>query len=185
MFDITQLKRIRQQLDLTQTAFARQAGVSQSLITKIESGKLDPKYSTVRRIEETIARLERGTQRTITEVMHHGIAAATMKEPLPHLIKRMRSLGISQVPVMDGTHVAGLITEQDILEAIAKGNPIMNLRAQDIMQDAPPILPANTPLSVAIRLLEHVSIVLVRGEKGIAGVVTRSDMLKVASWKQP
>ena len=95
----------------------------------------------------------------------------------------MRSLGISQVPVMDGKHVAGLITEQDILKAMADGNPVADLKASDVMQDAPPILPANTPLPTAIRLLEHVSIVLVRGEKGIAGVVTRSDMLKVASWK--
>ena len=53
MFDISMLKRTRLQLGLTQTAFAKQAGVSQSLVTKIESGKLDPKYSTVIRIEET------------------------------------------------------------------------------------------------------------------------------------
>ena len=51
VFDISQLKKIRKQLDLTQFQFAKKAGISQSMIAKIESNKLDPTYSKVKKIE--------------------------------------------------------------------------------------------------------------------------------------
>ena len=50
VFDITHLKKIRKQLDLTQYAFAKEAGISQSMVAKIESGKLDPTYSYIKKI---------------------------------------------------------------------------------------------------------------------------------------
>jgi predicted transcriptional regulator len=180
MFEISQLRRVRASIGMTQAEFARHAGVSQSLITKIESGKLDPKYSTVRRIEQAIAQLEHRKQPTAETVMHKGIISATLHEPLPHLIKRMQRTSISQVPVMDGQHVAGLINERIILEAMSEGKDLSKLAAQDIMADAPPILPPTIPLSTAIKLLEHIPLLIIKDKKRIVGIVTRADLIKAS-----
>ncbi len=42
LFNIEHLKKIRKQLNLTQHQFAKESGVSQSMVAKIESNKLDP-----------------------------------------------------------------------------------------------------------------------------------------------
>jgi len=50
--DPKQLKKIRVQLGITQSELAKAAGVSQSLIAKLESGLVDPSFSTMKSISE-------------------------------------------------------------------------------------------------------------------------------------
>ena len=52
--DPKQLKKIRVQLGITQSELARVAGVSQSLIAKLESGLVDPSFSTMKAISEAL-----------------------------------------------------------------------------------------------------------------------------------
>ncbi|MDG6910121.1 MAG: helix-turn-helix domain-containing protein, partial [Nitrososphaerota archaeon] len=42
-----QLKKIRTELGFTQGRLAKEAGVSQSIVAKIEAGSVDPTYSTL------------------------------------------------------------------------------------------------------------------------------------------
>jgi len=44
-FEINEVKDIRKRLGLTQLELAKRANVSQSLIAKIEAGRIDPRYS--------------------------------------------------------------------------------------------------------------------------------------------
>ena len=48
--DLEKIKYMRQKLGLSQTELANIAGVSQSLITKIERGKIEPSYTLVKKI---------------------------------------------------------------------------------------------------------------------------------------
>jgi len=178
MIDIKQLKRTRLRLGLTQSTLAKYAGLSQSLITKIEANKIDPKYSTVKRLEETLSHLENKDQPTVATVLQKNVISTSLDEKIPHLIKRMQKANISQVPVMEGKHVAGLLTESIILEAIGAEKNLGELTAQDLMTEAPPSIPATTPLSTTIRLLEHVPLIIVKEKNNIAGIVTKSDLLK-------
>ena len=178
MLNLTQLKRIRMRLGLTQTELAKHAKVSQSLITKIEAGKIDPKYSTVQRLESALNALEGKNQQTVGTVMQRNILYGTLQERVPHLIKRMQKAGISQVPVMDGKHVAGLITESIILEAISAGKDLSKLGAEEIMIEAPPTILESTPLTIVTRLLEHTPIIIVKEKNSVVGIVTRSDLIK-------
>jgi len=47
--DLEALVRLRKRLGLSQRELARISGVSQSLISKIERGKINPSYEAVRR----------------------------------------------------------------------------------------------------------------------------------------
>ena len=49
-YELSEVKVIRKKLGLTQGELAKAAGVSQSLIAKIESTKIDPTYSKVKLI---------------------------------------------------------------------------------------------------------------------------------------
>ena len=52
--DIEKIQEIRKKLNLTQTELSKLAGVSQSLIAKLESGHIDPAYSKVKAIFEAL-----------------------------------------------------------------------------------------------------------------------------------
>ena len=48
--ELEEIKEIRKKLGLTQSDLAKRAGVSQSLIAKVESGRLDPAYSNAQKL---------------------------------------------------------------------------------------------------------------------------------------
>ncbi|MDG6899642.1 MAG: helix-turn-helix domain-containing protein, partial [Nitrososphaerota archaeon] len=50
-----QLKKVRNQLGYTQGRLAREAGVSQSIVAKIEAGSVDPSYSTIAAISKALS----------------------------------------------------------------------------------------------------------------------------------
>ena len=47
--DLSEIKNLRKKAGITQLDLARKASVSQSLIAKIEAGKIDPTYTKPRR----------------------------------------------------------------------------------------------------------------------------------------
>ena len=54
VIEIREIKEIRKKLGLTQGQLANMANVSQSLIAKIEAGRLDPTYSNATKIFEAL-----------------------------------------------------------------------------------------------------------------------------------
>ena len=50
LYELTRIKQMRRNLELTQTELAKLSGVSQSLIAKIERGNIEPSYTIARKI---------------------------------------------------------------------------------------------------------------------------------------
>lgn len=172
MFDITQLRKIRQKLDLTQQKFSKEAGVSQSMIAKIEAGKLDPTYSYVRKIEGTIERLSKSEKILARDVMNRKAVSVNSKASLRRVIDLMVRNGFSQMPVVEKGKVIGLITEGDLLEADK------DEIAGNIMRESPPVVSLGTEMSVLVSLLKFYPIVLVVDKGKLNGIVTKSDILQ-------
>ena len=177
MFDINNLKKIRIALGLTQCEFSKKAGVSQSLIAKIESGKVDPTYSKVKQIEEALNLLSSKKEPHIDNVMTKKIITAKQTDKAIEIIRLMSSKNVSQIPIVDGNNVVGLVSESSALENFEK---IKNSLAQDIMSEAPPIISSDTRIAVVSDLLKHYPIVLVKKKGVLIGVITKSDLLSKA-----
>ncbi|MEM0174086.1 MAG: helix-turn-helix domain-containing protein, partial [Sulfolobaceae archaeon] len=94
------LKRLRELAGLTQSELAKRIGVSQSLIAKIESGKIDPKLSIVKRIIEELVE-EINVNETVKKVMTTPVIVADEDEDVKSIIEKMERYGISQLPVVD------------------------------------------------------------------------------------
>ena len=58
-YELSEIKKIRKNLGLTQTDLSKRANVSQSLIAKIEAGKIDPTFTKTKKIFETLNDLEK------------------------------------------------------------------------------------------------------------------------------
>ena len=177
MIELQNIKKMRMALDLTQHQFAKSAGVSQSLIAKIESGKVDPTYSKVKQIEEALHLLSSKKEPSLEEVMTKKLITAKPSEKAAEVIKIMNSKNISQIPVVEGDNVIGLVSESSALENAEK---LKVSGAKDIMDEAPPIVSINASLSVVSSLLKHYSLVLVKKKGVLVGVITKSDLLRKA-----
>ncbi len=175
MLDITKLKEIRKKLDVTQHGFDFKAGVSQSLIAKIEANKIDPTYSKVKKIENAIDSLSKHKEKEVKNIMMKNIISTKQEDKVNNVIKLMSKHSISQLPVLKNGKVIGLITESSIL-----GKSLDNinvLKAKDLMTDAPPIVAENTKISVIISLLKYYPLILISKKGKLKGLVTKADLL--------
>ena len=116
VFDITQMKKIRKQIGLTQTEFAKRANISQSMVAKIESGNLDPTYTYVKKIEETISLLTKREEKEAKDVMHKGVISVGKDDRIKKVIGIISKYQISQVPVIENGNVLGLVTESSLVD---------------------------------------------------------------------
>lgn len=173
-YELEEIKKIRKKLGLTQTELANRAGVSQSLIAKIESGNIDPTYTKTKKIFAALSELEKKEEIKAEQLMTSKIISITPNVQIKEAIAKMKKFEISQMPVVDEHKAIGLVSESTILDALmnSKGNLV-----RDVMQESPPIVSKTTSVQVVSNLLKHYPVVLVSEEGKLVGVITKSDLL--------
>jgi predicted transcriptional regulator len=170
----------RRRLNLTQHQLARASGVSQSLIAKIECGRVDAAYSKVKRIMEALEAAQTGREKTAREIMHAGIESASSSQTLHSAAAAMRKKSISQLPVLERGRLVGSLTEEGLLECFTSGSKLEKMRVCEAMGEPFPSVLPSTPVSSVASLLRHHPAALVMERGRIAGIITRSDILKSA-----
>lgn len=179
MEDIAWIKDKRKRLGITQQHLAKMAGVSQSLIAKVESGRIDPAYSKVKSITEALEREQFSKEKCAKDIMHTGIETVSAGETLHSAAQKMRKRGISQMPVVEGKTVVGSISEQAVLAHFTVDpKKISRLTVAEAMEQAFPTALPSTPISAVAALLKHYPAVLVMDRGSIAGIITKADLLK-------
>ncbi|MBB2202611.1 CBS domain-containing protein [Gluconacetobacter tumulisoli] len=115
-----------------------------------------------------------------------GSAVVTVRpdEPVTAIAHLMFRNGIGAVPVIvDGGHVAGLVSERSIVEALAtRGADIGRLRAADIMtRDVPTATRSEDILSVARKMTRRHSrhVPIQDGAGQLVGLVSIGDIVKL------
>ncbi|MDA1197168.1 MAG: CBS domain-containing protein [Nanoarchaeota archaeon] len=174
---LDQIKKIRKQLNLTQHQFANKVGVSQSLIAKIESERIDPSYSKAKKILDAIEHLGKEEHGKASDIMTKILITIKPKETIKSAFEKMKKADISQLPVLENNKSIGLVSENTILEALLNKQ---GTTVEDIMEDAPPIISKNTSLDAVSGLLRFSPLVLVSKEGEIKGIITKSDLLTKA-----
>jgi len=97
-------------------------------------------------------------------------------------VAEMRHHKFSQLPVIEGRHAVGSLSERTITNLILSGkgpSEFARLRVAEIMEGPYPTIDESAPVYLVAGLLQHYSAVLatVRGE--VQGIVTKSDILKL------
>jgi predicted transcriptional regulator len=174
-YEIQEIKAIRKKLGLTQLELAKQSNVSQSLITKIEAGTLDPTYSKVQQIFEVLNSLFKTKEKKAKDIMNKKLIGIKPDTEIPNIIQEMRKHSISQMPVIKNNNCVGLISETILLDAFGRKDV---KKAEDIMKDCPPIIAQDTSIDIISNLLRVYPIVMVSEKGALIGVITKADILK-------
>lgn len=175
--NLLRVKERRLKLNLNQARLAEIAGVSQSLVAKVEAGVIDPSYTNATKILETLNYLEKEKEHKVCEVMTKNIISVNAKNTVADAIQLFKKHCISQVPVINKNNVVGLITEAAIVDCMTSKKNISSCFVKAIMSSPPPQIPDNTPISIATQLLRLNPILLITGKNQIVGVVTKSNLL--------
>jgi predicted transcriptional regulator len=172
--EITEIKEIRKKLNLTQHDLAKHAGVSQSLIAKVEAGRLDPTYTNAVKIFTALDSLSKKQDVKAEEMMNEKIISILPNMKIEEAILAMKKYGFSQLPVIHDHKAVGMISEGSILNALInkKGKTI-----EDIMESPPPIVSFDSSMQIIANLLKYFQMVLVSKKGKLIGVITKTDLL--------
>ena len=179
MHDVERIGKMRRQLGLTQKELAALAGVSQSLIAKIESGKIDPAYSKVMQIIAALEAEQNKGKKTVEQIMSARISFVSPSDKVEKAISLMRGSDISQLPVIRDGRCVGSLSDGMIVDLIsARGGGMKSVLVGEVMAESYPVVPAGSLVDVAIGLLHHYRAVLVEKNGKFAGIITRADVFK-------
>ncbi len=176
--ELSQIKKMRQKLGLTQTELANLSGVSQSLIAKIEKGRVEPSYSVARRIFLVLEKRMNETHEIFKaeDICTREIISISPEDSVRKALDLMRNNDISQLPVIENSRVVGSITETTLISNYDRISE--RTMVKEIMDEPFPVISSTTPLPLVREMLKVYPAVLVVSKGELRGIITKADLLK-------
>lgn len=176
--DLEEIKKLRKGMRMTQSELASMAGVSQAYVAKLESGKVDPKLSTLEKIL-TVLRQKEASELKSGDVMVTPVITINPFERLSNAIFLMGKYGISQLVVVRQEKIVGSLSEKSLIRKIdlSEVKKYKDKNVYEFMDDPFPQVTRDESLSSVLELLKNNSAVIVSERGKPAGIITRSDVL--------
>jgi predicted transcriptional regulator len=175
-----ELKARREMLGLRQTELALKAGISQSMVARIEAGSVDPRVSTLARIVQVLNAAEK-PRMTAFQAMHSPVLSVGPGEPIARAVEMMDQKNISQLPVIANGVPVGCISETAIVSAIDEGSTgkSQSIEVKQLMEPGFPTVPPDMDIETVVKILQKHHAVLVMEEGQVLGVITKHDLLSL------
>jgi predicted transcriptional regulator len=173
-----EIRAKRVALGLKQVDVAEKAGLSQSMVARIEAGTVDPRVSTLSKIVQV---LNVTSKRYLTagDIMHTPVISVLPNDTITRAAEIMESNNISQLPVIEEGVPVGCISETAIITRLGQeGLSRRHIAAmKDLMEPCFPTIPPDTDVETVVQLLQehHAVLVIERGK--VAGVITKHDLI--------
>ena len=179
LYELSRIKSMRQKLGLTQSELAKLSGVSQSLITKVERGSIEPSYNLARKIFAVLDEQLSKNQKEIplNKIFTKKIVLVEGSDSIKKAIDLMDKFAISQIPVMSNNVLVGSISEETIIKNYEK---IRNKKIQinEIMDDPFPAISENSNIRLVKDILKSYNAVLITKKGKPIGIISKADLIK-------
>jgi predicted transcriptional regulator len=173
------IRMLRKRRGLTQKEVAEKAGVSQSLIARIENNTVDPRLSTVRKILSVLSLINGG--KTAEGIMHSPVIAVKITESVRRAVELMKKHDVSQIPVVNGGRVVGSVQESTIMNRITRSGNLRRFFSESvytIMEEPFTTVKPSMRVEDVLKFLtagHHALLVTDRGK--LEGIITKIDVL--------
>jgi CBS domain-containing protein len=94
----------------------------------------------------------------VSDLQHHELFTAQADESLDVAADRMSWHQVGALPVLEGQHLVGIITERDVTAAMAEGADPVTTPVSDYMTAAPEVLGPDSDLADAAHLMLELGI---------------------------
>jgi CBS domain-containing protein len=116
---------------------------------------------------------------TVDDLYRPGAITAAADDSLEEIAARLQDKDVSALVILDGYRLAGIITERDIVRAVADRRDLAEGTAVEYMTSAPATVDLETPLAEVARRMVAFGVrhlpVVVAGD--IIGMVSARDLL--------
>ena len=173
---LSDIMKLRKDVNMTQRELAKEVGVSPSMINQIESGSTQPSYITASKIFQILSTKKgKSSPKNAGQICSSKIVKLKPNDTIGKAEKTMLKEEIDQIPIFDNKDPIGLITtEICIANPDKKENPISN-----VMEAAPPRVNVDTPANSLTNLIIVSKCVLVEKKSNIVGIITSSNLLRM------
>ncbi|AFL86216.1 cysteine synthase [Belliella baltica DSM 15883] len=93
-------------------------------------------------------------------------------------IALMNKTSVSQIPVMDGDHVVGCLTDNKLLSKIIDNPNLKDSPVSEVMEDSMKFVALDSTLDVLSSMVDKEKAVLVRDDKHQIHIITKHDILE-------
>jgi predicted transcriptional regulator len=173
-----ELRSRRETLGLRQTEIAKRAGISQSMVARIEAGSVDPRVSTLNKI---IIVLNNAEPKKIAagQLMHTPVLSVSPQASITQAVDIFEKNDVSQLPVIERGIPVGCISESVIVKAIEQqrlhhSHPFV---VKDFMEPGFPTVPPDMDVETVVNILQQNHAVLVVEGRLVRGVITKHDLI--------
>lgn len=175
-----EIRSRREILGMKQAELAAKAGISQSMVARIEAGSVDPRVSTLTKIIQVLNAVSR-PRITASQVMHSPVYSVNPEDSISRAVEIMDRNGISQLPVLSDGVPVGCISESAIVDVIGEQSAHGTHRdlVRNFMESSFPSVPPDMSIETVIHLLQQHHAVLVMEAGRVRGVITRHDLISL------
>ncbi|HKW85095.1 MAG TPA: cystathionine beta-synthase, partial [Burkholderiaceae bacterium] len=106
-----------------------------------------------------------------------SVISVTRDDTLLTAFQRMRIADVSQLPVLDGGTLVGVIDESDLLLSVHADAGRFRSPVASAMTDAPSTLPPGASLTELEAVLDRGLVAIIADAQGFHGLITRFDLL--------
>jgi predicted transcriptional regulator len=176
---IAEIRKRRLALGISLGELSRAIGRSDATVSRIERGRIRPSYELVQRIFSYLEAQEgSATPRlTVADIASRSLATVEPAASLATAARRLEQGGFSQLPVVEGGHVIGSVSEAGLLRALAQPQA-SRTRVRDVLEAAYPVLDPGFPADLLPGLFGRYAAVLVAQRGELIGIATKADLIR-------
>ncbi|MFP3215171.1 MAG: CBS domain-containing protein [Candidatus Micrarchaeota archaeon] len=181
----SKIRSARVMLGISQARLAKEAGVSQSTIARLEKEcrKLNPSYSMVYNIVTALNRLSSSEQTIdqmeVKDLMHGRLIFVKPTDSIKKAITIMKENDYSQIPVMENGKVLGTVYQKDLV-GFASNPKKASIRIEKVMGVPLPEIDENTKVGMIKSVLESWGAAIVKRKDRAVGIFTIYDLFKAS-----
>jgi predicted transcriptional regulator len=184
--NLSDIKRLRKKLNISQKTLGEKLKLSQSIISRIESGTVDPPYSKLKKIYEYLEnerKIREKSKKHAEDIMVQSIISIKSSSTIKKAVDLMNKYEISQLPIIESNQNMGSITSKKIQKYITDNPQIINKDVALIKELPFPEIDKNWNVKDISDLLLKYPAVLVKEYNDYIGIITDSDLLKIPNKK--
>jgi cystathionine beta-synthase len=103
---------------------------------------------------------------------------------LRDVIRQMKALDISQLPILEGDRLRGIVAEVDLLRALVTGGKTLDSPVCDVVEGDYATVTINTKVELLQSILADAKVAIVEEEDRPVGIVTKIDLIDFLAKRQ-
>jgi cystathionine beta-synthase len=115
----------------------------------------------------------------------HEVVAVGPDDPLTVIFTRMKMFDVSQLPVLDGGRVVGIVDEGDLLLAVYRDRNAFEQPVRDVMTTRVHTVDRGASIGELMPIFDAGLVAVVNDDQGFHGLITRIDVLNFLRTRRP